>query len=169
MAETKRVGPLEVGQDLRFQQRQWAAQRWAWVALVGVVVAAVLGLFGNGPLSDTAAAAPDGSLRVEYGRFLRCNAPATLTVTFGPTAARDGAVRLLVDADYLRTLRLTRTTPRAEAEQAGPDAVALVFRASPGGPGAVTLEVEPDAPGPASGRFRVDGGPAVEVGHFVYP
>lgn len=52
MGSTERVGDLELGQDLPFQRREWAVQRIAWAAMAAVLTAALLGLFGSGPVSD---------------------------------------------------------------------------------------------------------------------
>lgn len=64
-----KVGDLEISQDLKVEQRQWRVERVSRVVLVLLVVAALLGLFGPGPLSWSRA--EDGALSTEYQRFGR--------------------------------------------------------------------------------------------------
>lgn len=169
MADVKRVGPLELGQDLPFQRWQWSAQRWGWLALVLVVVAALLGLLGSGPLSGTSAENADGSLRVEYDRFLRRGSPATLRVRLNPGPTPDGTVRLCLDEQYLRHVQILQITPRPEREEAGRERHRFVFRLAEGGPTDVSLHFEAAEAGPLSCRADLGAGPAVEFGHLVYP
>ncbi|MFO0846401.1 MAG: hypothetical protein U0797_29210 [Gemmataceae bacterium] len=163
MADVRRFGSLEVGQDLQFQRYQWAAQRWGWLALLLVLLAALLGLLGSGPLSGAVAQAGDGSVRVEFERFLRREAPAALHFAVGS----DGLVRLWIDREYLRRVRVLEVTPRPEREEVGSDAVTYVFRLS--GPGEVTLRFEPVRIGYLPGWAGLAGGPAVSFAQFAYP
>lgn len=55
MEPIRRVGELEIEEDLDFQRRMWRLQQIGWALLVLVVVAALLGLFGKGPLSRAVA------------------------------------------------------------------------------------------------------------------
>jgi len=76
----QRVGSLEIVQDMTFQRRAWVVQRIAWVVMLLIVVAAVLGLFATGPLSGTTAKTDDGVLTIEYGRFARHDAQTDLLI-----------------------------------------------------------------------------------------
>jgi hypothetical protein len=49
-----RVGDLEVDQNLEFEKVFWRAQRIGWGVVALVVLAALLGVFGNGSLGWTA-------------------------------------------------------------------------------------------------------------------
>ena len=69
MSEHHRVGDLEISQDLTFQRRSWIVQRVGWVMLALLILAALGGLFGPGPLSRARAGPHDGPLWVEYQRF----------------------------------------------------------------------------------------------------
>ena len=62
MSDSHRVGDLEISPDLNFQRRSWAMQRFAWVVLALFILAALLGLFGPGPLSQTRAEQQDSPL-----------------------------------------------------------------------------------------------------------
>ncbi len=75
MTDVRRVGDLEVPEDLRFQRRQWLLHRAAWVLLVGLLVLAGLGLFSSGPISYISRASKDSRLARDYERYLRFGKP----------------------------------------------------------------------------------------------
>jgi hypothetical protein len=49
--ELKKVGDLEIGEDLKFEKWQWTVERIGWLVMVGFIVAAMLGAFGRGLFS----------------------------------------------------------------------------------------------------------------------
>jgi hypothetical protein len=57
-----------VQEDMPMQQRVWRFERVGWYVLVAIVLLALAGLFGNGPLSDAEVVSQDGRVRVEYQR-----------------------------------------------------------------------------------------------------
>ena len=92
MASIQRIGDLEIGQDVDFQCREWAAQRVAWVVAALILAAALLDLLGGGRLSRVTAEA--GPLRVKYFRFECKHAPTTLRIEAAPGSAREGQLQL---------------------------------------------------------------------------
>lgn len=49
---------LEIEEDLRLQHRLWTAERVGWLMVGVLVLAALAGLFGTGPLSLSSVASP---------------------------------------------------------------------------------------------------------------
>ena len=88
-----REGPyvgLEVHEDMRLVRRSWVVQRIGWGVMAALLLAALLGLFGTGPLSRATATAPGGAVTLDYDRFGRYLGPATLLIRVGPGAAPGG-------------------------------------------------------------------------------
>ena len=56
------------------------------------LMAAVLGLFGHGPLSETASASADGALTVRHQRFERYQAPSEYDIGALPALAAGGVL-----------------------------------------------------------------------------
>lgn len=79
MAGSTPLHPLEQ-EDPATVQTEWRVQRVGWVVLAGIVVAALAGVFGAGPLSWTSASADDASLVVKYSRFAREGGAISLEV-----------------------------------------------------------------------------------------
>lgn len=132
---------LQIREDLQFERRQWRVQRAGWWVMCVLLLLALAGLFGNGPLSNTSAAA--GELRVEYQRFVHADAPTTLRLS---AASLSGdTARISIDRRYLEAMDFQRIDPHpVKAESAG-DAVILHFAVG----GARTLHVSIDAMPPS--------------------
>ena len=168
MASVQRVGDLEVGQDLKFQRRQWTIQRVSWIVMVVVVIAGLLGLLGSGPLSD--ASAEDGPLQLDYGRFERKRKPTQLRIQVAAGTAQEGQFMLWLDEQYLQRVEIQNISPEPEQFQAGSDRTVYVFQVSdPSQPANVSFDIEPIAFGTFKGRLGLVDGPEIEFTQFVYP
>lgn len=106
----KRVGDLEINQDLAFERRQWPVQRVGWGVGALIIVAALLGVFGSGPLS-AATAGDEETLLVHFQRFVRHKGQGELVVKVGPNQASAGQVELWLTTEYLGRDRPTRHQP----------------------------------------------------------
>lgn len=87
------------------------AEKVAFALLVLFIVAAMLGAFGDGVLSETSVSSADGRLRVEYQRFARREAQQILDITF-PTQPGANSVELDLSGDYLRRVQITEIFPQ---------------------------------------------------------
>jgi len=173
MGSTAGVGELEIEQDLAFTRRSWRIKRMAWVAMLLVALAGLLGLFGTmGPASQGRAGdVATRGLSIDYPRFARSLAPATLTVHVGPQWVRHGEIRLRLGRTLLAACRIESLTPEPEQTFLGPDHLLYVFPTSPGldPPREVEVHLQPQRAGFAAGWIEVPGGPRLRFTTFVYP
>jgi hypothetical protein len=65
----KSVNKLPVEDEISLHRKGWIVQRIGWVLMFGFLIAALLGLFGEGPLSSKKLQA--GNVSVQYERFGR--------------------------------------------------------------------------------------------------
>lgn len=128
MSSVSRVGSLEVGEDLEFQRRMWAIQRVAWAVMGLLLLLALLGLFGPGPLSSARVGDRGDPARLEYRRFERLASPTTLRVQVAPGAAREGTVQVALDRRYLEGVRVQRVTPEPDQVEAEGDRLLYGFK-----------------------------------------
>lgn len=163
-----------------FQKRSWTFERIGWVVMVLLVVAALLGLFSTGPLSQVTVQDPEGLVQVQYDRFQRYRAPTTLRVTFlkpsgmespGADAPGDGATaslrisRTLVDA-----IGIERIQPEPEQVRSAGEALVFVFRRAAGDEAdTVLFAVKPDSFGPVRGEIGLVGHEPIPLAPFIYP
>lgn len=160
-----RVDAPDFGQDLALQRREWAVQRAGWV-----VIAAMLGLLGDGPLSRTRIASDDGSLRLEFDRFARVGATTLLRLHFHPAVDPEGRYRIWLDGEYQEATRVREVSPPPERAEDDRGRVVYVFRSfEPERWTEVTFYVHPRRPGLRPGRVGLVGGASVDFRQFIYP
>ena len=74
---------LELETDESFQRSEWRIQRAGWIVWSLVIIAGLIGLLGSGPMSHKETAATDGSLKIDYDRYLHYHHPTQLTLSVG--------------------------------------------------------------------------------------
>ena len=175
MAELKRVGDLQVAEDLKAQCRNWAFAVVGSMIMVMVALAGLLGLFGGaGPLSRATVGDQKDTLYIrEYERFLRFGKPTTLHVSLDTAAAIEGGeIRLWINREYLKSIQLQEVDPQPKTVEVTPERLLYIFDAKEGSkdrPTEVTFELEPDEIGTLAGRVGLDGGASQTFEQFVYP
>ena len=153
-----------LSEPLPFQRREWVVQRIGWVAFALILLAGLLGLFGDGPLAHRVAA--NGALRIEYDRLIRRDAQTTWKLT--PLAApADGRYRVALDADWAQHFRIHAIQPEPESTHLADGRWQYEFEASAGVP--IIFHVEARRMGSLRGSIRLDDAPPLELSQFAYP
>ncbi|MBV9211719.1 MAG: hypothetical protein JOZ52_13855 [Acidobacteria bacterium] len=169
--KNKRQDDLEIARDRGFEKLTWLVQRVSWVLLLLAAVGALLGLFGQGVLSDRVAGDKNSALWIEYSRFARMQAEtATLRAHFGAGAGTGGQVRFNLSRDYVEAMQVLSISPEPEAIEAAADHLTYIFRVPDSAQATtVTFHFEPERMGRLHARAAIDGGQALELSQFVYP
>ena len=153
---------MEIDTDVDFQRRVWTAQRVGWLIIAAVIVAALLGFFGTGPLSR--ASSQGSGLRVEYERFGRLQQPMRLRFLL-PESKLDAEIAL--GRAYLETFRIEQITPEPrEVAVVGPW---LLYRFAGPGPLAATFDVVPQDVGRLAAAAEISATDSVAFEQFIYP
>jgi hypothetical protein len=153
---------MDIDTDVKFQRRVWTVQRIGWSVIAAVIVAALIGLFGTGPVSRASAQAP--GLQLEYDRFGRLQRPMKLRCLVSETKPE---TQIALSREYLDSVHVVEITPppvRAEAAGAW-----LVYRFAGPAPMAVTFNVKAEEFGNLTGAVRIPDGEAVSFRQFIYP
>lgn len=154
--------PIATDEDVNFQRRMWAVQRLGWVLIGIVVVAALFGTFGTGPLSRASAQA--GALRIEYERFARLAQSTRIRVSF---TASEIDPQLALSRRYLESVLIQNITPEpAHVAAAGEW---IFYRFAVRGPLAVTFSIKPEHFGRITGAAHIPNERAIVFHQFVYP
>jgi hypothetical protein len=165
-----RIGDLDINQDLPFQQRSWTAQRIGWAAMALLVLAALIGVFGQGPLSRAVAHDPTALFRVEFERFARYQTTFPLRVHFTHEAARNGALSMWISREYLNHVRIKTIMPEPTTTRLSSDGLTYLFAFhEPGPDGEVFLYVEAQDVGLLSGRIGLTADHSIPFKQLVYP
>jgi hypothetical protein len=165
----KRIGDIELEQDIAFQRKQWRIERVGWGLIALLVVLAAAGLFGTGPLSSATAGGETEGLTVEYERFVRRQGQAEIVIAIDARHASNGQVAVRIDGDYLASVRIQEVSPQpVEVRADGSDQV-YVFAVADGAAsievifGGVPLEI-----GRLAGEVGT-GDSTVSFSQFSYP
>lgn len=159
---------LENEDNVRFSEREATAERVGWVVMAVAVVAALLGLFSNGPLSQRSAEADN--LRLRYQRFGRNEGRTSLEVEAPASAAADGKVEVWVAQDFLEGYDLEDVQPEPESTSTRAGGVVFAFAVDDTEtPVKATLSLRPEQTGRHRGAVAVGNGRPATFTQFVYP
>jgi hypothetical protein len=161
---SKKGRTLEIEEDSQFQQMEWFVQRIGTVALFLFVGSALLGLTGmGGPLSHRDASDSGGALHVEYERFIRRNAPATIKVRLrgGP-----GDLRFWVSSSYFEHVRIDSIVPPPQLVSTESNRHVYVIRSTTADV-LVTLELEHLTVGAREAEIGLVDGPSVRLNQYA--
>jgi hypothetical protein len=156
-----------VPEDMRLQRATWRFERYGWIGLCAVIVLAVLGLFGNGPLSSATATTSNGQLQVEYGRFERNGAATDMRLHVAAPSAQRPEIR--IGNAFLDAFTIEAVTPQPAEQRSGPDGVEMAFEAEDSGPVHVYFSLRPEAVGLVKSEIALAGGAPARFTQFIYP
>jgi hypothetical protein len=138
--------------DTRFQRLSWRAERIAWTIGLLLLIAALLGAFGNGILASAKMRIADVELSFE--RIQRAGASAEYRITHGGTAPRS---LHLTGSTFDPTNEITVFPPAAGVRaHAAPPGISIRLDGGPLGD-AVTLRVRKASAGVRSVRVSLNG------------
>lgn len=165
----KTVQGLQIDEDRTHQRREWRIERVGWALMAALLLAGLLGLLGDGPLSR--ARAGDGALTVDYDRLQRAAAPYAYRFEADPSLARDGRLRLRFDDALLEDVELQSVIPEPESVAAGPGYTEFAFEmdAGAGPPAHIAIVYQHRTFGHVAGRITTTGAPPLVVDQFVFP
>ncbi|HJT19218.1 MAG TPA: hypothetical protein VJ746_02030 [Nitrospira sp.] len=166
----KRIGSLDIHQDLSFQRRSWIVQRIAWWLLAAVGVGALLGLFGGGPFSSAVADDPSLPFTLVYDRFGRHHSPLVLRIHLKQRPDSGDELAVWVSQDYLQQVRIVRMMPEPRLTLVSSEGSTYRFPLAEGAAGGtITIHLEADAIGALSGRLGLAPDRSLPFTQWIYP
>lgn len=161
---------VEVGYDEKFEHR------WRYVTIVGrllmllVVVAAMIGLFGQGPYSHHSLASASGRLRVDFEPIARFGNVTQITFHLKPVAC-DGGMTIRVNGNFVEPMGLQLDIPQPVSSIPTADGMLLHFDLDPARcqNALVRLFAKPSGIGPVLLQAQLDRDPMLSWHVFVVP
>ena len=106
---------LEVNEDRAWQERFWTVQRFAWVVMTLILVAALLGATGKGgPLASASERSPAGT--IDYPRITRWQSSDQVAVRLPASAS--GEVDVELSPEFAETFTIESIEPEPSQVQA---------------------------------------------------
>jgi hypothetical protein len=161
---------LQIEQDLRFTEKEWRAERVGWVVLGVIVLLALAGLFGPGPLSLSQVEGGDDTLTVAYQKYNRSGGPTALQIEADAVLLSSRQFELRVDRSWLGEMLVDRITPQPSQTVVTGDDVIYTFEVSEGNePVTVVFDMTVAGMGPTTGRVSAGDQAGVTFSQFLYP
>ncbi|MBS3941425.1 MAG: hypothetical protein KG028_10740 [Actinobacteria bacterium] len=153
---------------LRHQRRAVLVERAGWVGMLLLIVAALAGLLGPGPLSHTSSGSSDGSLEVDFSRFLRSGATTGLDISLTLSDPSEQP-RVRIDADYLDAFSIDDVRPAPAEVIARGDQLEFVFAAPEAPRIAISFDLTAQQFGRRAGTVEVGDSTTASITQFIYP
>lgn len=170
MAKPKRVGSIEISEDMNFQRATWRVQRAGWLLMVAIAIASLFGAFGDGPLSSTEKGDASSGFRLSYERFPRLNSSEVVDFEVADITMNSDTMRIWVDRQWLSGKEVRSISP--EPAQSAVEGTRIVYSFTGNRAASsrqVRMHLETRRMGPVHGEAGVVGGRSYAFNQFVYP
>jgi hypothetical protein len=139
---------LVLGDDRAFEAIWWRIEVSLWIFLTIVLLLALTGLLGKGPLAHKALATPDKALELRYERIARYNTPAIIEVRVHPQLFRNGKAYIRLSRTTIKGMGAQRIIPQPEQSLPDDDGISYIFPVEePSRPLIVTFALQPSSAG----------------------
>jgi hypothetical protein len=163
MTGTREENPFTSARE--YHEREWLVQRVGWIAMGAFIVAALLGLFGDGPLSDRTIGEANVAT-LSFQRFARYASSVQIELTIA-SPAPDGAISIEVNESYLIDFEIESIVPEPARVETNDDRLRFVFDAG-AMPATIKFDVVPARIGRKFAVFEV-AGRELRFEQFIYP
>ena len=158
MSNIKRIGELDIDQDMDLQRKDWKFQHAGRFVMLLLVSAALLGAFRTRVAGKGGNRCKGEPLWMEYDRIARHRASSLLKLHLAPHVAANGKARLWLKQDYLQSISIETITPEPENVEVEKDGLIYEFVvADPTQPILVVFHIKPDENGLRSGAVGLVG------------
>lgn len=153
--------PLDLNEDIRLHQKGWMVQPIGKVLILSFMIAGLLGMFGDGWLSQQNIL--QGRTQLQYERYFRQDAEMKMQVS---QAGVTGRSAISFPLAYINQLQVTQVIPEPEQTFIRDGQMWYVFQAEQNL--VVTFLIRPKTRGGLPGSVYVNE-ENIPVHHFIFP
>jgi hypothetical protein len=162
------IAELENAASLRHHRLEWKMERLGWTVMLLIIVGALAGLFGPGPLTTQERSTGDGALAIEYHAVEHNAAPGRLIIRVRQVAEAK-TLRLNLSRSFSDHATTESIVPSPLSAEARDDAVVYTFAAhSPDGV-VLTYRYQYDSIGVFDHQVALNGGESIRFRQYVLP
>jgi hypothetical protein len=162
--EESKPDSLQIDDKIDLHRKGWRLQSILLIFLFLFILAAALGLFGDGVLGKQTLGEKNSGVWLEYDRFGRKDAPGKLEVHLAGSAS--SPAQLVIPSSYLENFHIEAITPAPNSIVTHNNQVVYNFKAN--GPLTVVFRIKPDAIGKVQGSISANN-QTFNLNHFIYP
>ncbi|MBB2965205.1 hypothetical protein [Methylobacterium sp. R2-1] len=167
MFSDQKATATEIEPNRRFEAK-WGRAQAVLQGIVGLIVlAGLLGIFGDGWLSTTSRSFTSVPLSVTYQRLLRANAPSEIIIRASAPLPAE-TLEIGVGSSLLDDASITTTEPGAKDVAATPEGITYRFVLGRERTGTIKLRLAPRLPGRTTAVLSV-AGEDLSLPLFIYP
>lgn len=156
---------IEINEESEHRKRSEKVRAIGRILMALLLLAALAGAFGGGPLSE--GVVESAGLRLEYQRVARFNSPEKFKIQVPPAADK---IRLHVDSALLEIIDIERIDPEPKEMELAPDGQIWEFPVqTTNAPISISINYRPDAFGRAAGKFEIEGRGFLSFKQFYFP
>lgn len=152
---------LHLDERMDLHRKGWIAQRIGWVFIFALVVAAAMGVFGDGLASKTSKSGVNTS--ISYDRYYRKEARMELRISISNPAVNPV---ISFPGDYITRFKLESVVPEPVQNTSSGGMVHYTFNGS--GPMNIIFRLVPEKMGTIKGEAVVNG-ESFQLSHLIYP
>ncbi|OQA03443.1 MAG: hypothetical protein BWY69_00456 [Planctomycetes bacterium ADurb.Bin401] len=154
--------PLEINDDITFQKKFWHIERVFWGILLLFTLAALFGVFGKGPVSETSHR--QENLNITFNRFLRYGNNSKIEIILPP-----GSRPVIgIAKEFIDKIDSVSFTPAPERIYYANNQIRYIFMVDERQPSEIVVSFKPTARGLLKGTIEHNG-IYINFSQFVYP
>lgn len=151
---------IPIDEELALHKKGWVIQRVGWVMIFLFMLLALLGLFGEGPLSSRTVA--PGDIKISYDRFGRFEHETAIKLE----SSGEDISSISLSEQYIRNFKVTKIVPEPGNPVVSAGYINYTF---PGhGNRHITLYLDPTDYGNSKGSIKVNNY-TISLAQTIYP
>ena len=147
---------------------EFQLRRMGFALLLAIVIAAMVGLFSRGYISDARIANDSGTLRIDYEKYSRLMSDVDMKIT--SSQIRENRNRIILGGDFMDSFRIDTLQPQPDKMYSLNGNMVLEYSVSaPGSEQTLWLSLTPMKFGATHSSVAIDNGPEITLHQFIYP
>lgn len=147
---------------------EFRLRRMGFALLLAIVIAAMVGFFSQGYISDARIANDSGTLRIDYEKYSRLMSDVDMKIT--SSQIRENRNRIILGGDFMDSFRIDTLQPQPDKMYSLNGKMVLEYSVSaPGSEQTLWLSLTPMKFGATHSTVAIDNGPEITLHQFIYP
>ncbi|KFC79989.1 hypothetical protein [Buttiauxella agrestis] len=147
---------------------EFQLRRMGFALLLAIVIAAMVGLFSRGYISDARIVNDSGTLRIDYEKYSRLMSDVDMKIT--SSQIRENRNRIILGGDFMDSFRIDTLQPQPDKMYSLNGKMVLEYSVSaPGSEQTLWLSLTPMKFGATHSTVAIDNGPEITLHQFIYP